>query len=215
MPPEQKATRVEYEVLPIHASHIPQVVDVHMRAFPDFFLTFLGPQFLKQFYASFASDPMGVGFVAWEPDSGRVLGVVVGPVNPAGYFKRLLKRRWWAFCLASCRAVLRRPTVVKRLARAVFYRGEAPEGTNRSLLSSIAVAPEAQGMGLGRALVNAWLGEVRRRGSTGAFLTTDAHNNESTNRFYQKSGWRLEKTYTTPEGRAMNRYVMDFASEGS
>jgi len=195
---------------PIRRDHINDVVRVHMEAFPTFFLTFLGPGFLKQFYRSFTEDPKGVGFVAKDPDSGSLLGVVVGPENPTGYFKRLLKRRWYAFCLASITAVLRKPSVVKRLFRAVFYRGATPEGPPRSLLSSIALSPTAQGKGIGKALLAAWLEEVAQRGSTGAYLTTDAQDNEATNAFYCRTGWKLESTYTTPEGREMNRYVRDF-----
>jgi hypothetical protein len=60
-------------------------------------------------------------------------------------------------------------------------------------------------------MVEAWLGEVRRRGGPGAFLTTDAEGNEAVNAFYQRLGWRLESTFTRPEGRVMNRYVRDFA----
>jgi GNAT superfamily N-acetyltransferase len=190
--------------------HIDAVVAVHLRAFPGFFLTFLGPRFLREFYGSFLVDPTGIAFVAAAEGGGEVLGSVVGPLVPAGYFKRLLKRRWWAFCLASAAAVLRRPSVVRRLFRAVFYRGESPPGGARALLSSVSVAPEAQGQGVGRALVDAFAWEVRRRGGRGCFLTTDAEGNEADNRFYAVCGWRLESTFTRPDGRTMNRYVLDF-----
>ena len=163
---------------------------------------------------SFTEDPTGIGFVAVDPQSGALLGVVVGPAVPGGYFKRLLKRKWWAFCLASAGAVLRRPTVIPRLFRAVFYRGEAPEQGNRSLLSSIAVSPDAQGRGVGKALVAAWLEGARSRGSGGAYLTTDAENNEATNGFYHRLGWRIESEFETPQGRKMNRYVLDFDEPG-
>ena len=126
-------------------SDIKSVVDVHMKSFPDFFLTFLGPRFLKEFYTSFLVDDEGMGFVAVDEESNRIVGGIVGPVTPDGYFKRLLKRRWFAFCLASMTAVITRPTVIKRLFRAVFYRGESPQGPKRSLLSSIAVDPDFQG----------------------------------------------------------------------
>lgn len=200
-----------YRVIPLEPRHVPQAVDVHMRAFRTFFLTFLGPRFLREFYGSFVTDPAGIGFAAEEDGTGRVLGSVVGPQTPAGYFKRLLKRRWWAFCIASLSAVLRRPTVIKRLFRAVFYRGEAPAGAERALLSSISVSPDAQGQGVGKALMLAWAEEARRRGAVGAFLTTDAADNDAVNRFYQSLGWRLESSFATPEGRRMNRYVLDFA----
>ncbi len=196
------------EIKEIEAKYISDIVDVHMRAFPSFFLTFLGPRFLREFYGSFIADDQGIGFVALE--DGKVLGAVVGPLNPAGYFKRLLKRRWFAFCLASMGAVLKKPSVMARLFRAVFYRGEAPQGKVRSLLSSIAVSPDTQGKGVGKALVSSWLEAAKARGSKGAFLTTDTDNNEAVNGFYQRLGWTLESQYETPEGRKMNRYIYDF-----
>jgi GNAT superfamily N-acetyltransferase len=181
-----------------------------MESFPDFFLTFLGPRFLREFYNSFTYDEAGIGFVAIDEDNGKVVGVIVGPLEPQGYFKRLLKRRWWAFCLASATAVLKHPIIVKRLFRALFYRGEPPPGTKRALLSSIAVLPQLQGRGVGQALIKRWMEEVKQRGGNGCFLTTDAINNDKINNFYQKLGWKVESTYTTPEGRVMNRYVFDF-----
>ncbi|MHC4389027.1 MAG: GNAT family N-acetyltransferase [Planctomycetota bacterium] len=201
---------MDFDIVKIRGSYIEQVVDIHMQAFPEFFLTFLGSKFLKEFYESFVYDSAGVGFVAEDAQTGEVLGVAVGPLVPEGYFKRLLKRRWWAFCLASVAAVLKRPIIIGRLLRAVFYKGEAPPGPQRALLSSVAVAPESQGRGIGRALVGRWVEEVRCRGGKGCYLTTDANNNDRINTFYQKLGWKIESTYKTPEGRVMNRYVLDF-----
>ncbi|MBC8481739.1 MAG: GNAT family N-acetyltransferase [Planctomycetes bacterium] len=196
------------EVTNIKKQHLKDVVKIHMQSFPSFFLTFLGPRFLKEFYGSFIYDQQGIGFVAIE--NGKVFGVVVGPLDTAGYFKRLLLKKWYAFCFASIGAVLRKPTVIKRLLRAVFYRGEAPQDKKRSLLSSIAVSPEAQRKSIGKTLVLKWLEEIKSRGARGAFLTTDAKDNETVNGFYQSLGWKIESSYVTPEGRLMNRYVFDF-----
>ena len=179
----------------------------------EFFLTFLGPKFLGEFYSSFLYDSTGIGFVAEEAESGNIHGVIVGPLVPDGYFKRLLKKRWFAFCIASSGAVIKNPRVIKRLFRALFYRGQAPQGSQRALLSSIAVLPSLQRSGVGKALVERWIQEVRQRGGTGCYLTTDAENNEKVNSFYQKLGWKIESTYTTPEGRVMNRYVFDFQND--
>jgi len=194
----------------ISRAHINDVVNIHLCAFENFFLTFLGPGFLKQFYNSFTDDPGGIGFVAEDAETKELLGVIVGPLLPEGYFKRLLKRRWWVFCLASITAVLKRPYIVKRLFRALFYRGDAPAGPKRALLSSIAIAPKAQNKGIGELLVKRWVEEVKKRGSKGCYLTTDAENNEKVNHFYEKLGWKVESTYSTPQGRLMNRYVLDF-----
>ena len=200
---------IAFNIVAIKSTHIQQIVDVHMQAFPNFFLTFLGPRFLKEFYSSFTYDSAGIGFVAEDAETGEVIGAIVGPLIPEGYFKRLLKKRWWAFCLASISAVIKKPAVVKRLFRAVFYRGEAPTGNKRALLSSIAISPDYQNKGIGKILVERWMEEVRKRGALGCFLTTDADNNDKINCFYQRLGWKIESTYTTPEGRVMNRYVLD------
>jgi ribosomal protein S18 acetylase RimI-like enzyme len=200
---------ISCEILPLAQIHIIQSVEIHLRSFPDFFLSFLGPTFLREFYSSFLYDAKGIGFVA-QASNGRILGVAVGPLDPNGYFKRLLLRRWWAFCFASIGAIVRKPSSFTRLFRAIFYRGENPFGNPRALLSSVAVAPEAQAMGIGKALVESWTAEVQRRGATGCYLTTDACNNTAVNDFYKSIGWRIATTFVTPEGRQMHCYVYDF-----
>ena len=49
-----------------------------------------------------------------------------------------------------------------------------------------------------------------KTGVRGVFLTTDKHDNDIVNEFYQRLDWILESTFQTPEGRLMNRYVFDF-----
>ena len=68
----------------------------------------------------------------------------------------------------------------------------------------------SQGQGVGQALVEACLFEVRRRGGQGAFLTTDAKGNEAVNCFYQLLDWKLESSYSKAQKRRMNRYIYDF-----
>lgn len=200
---------MKIDVTALLSSHVDTVVKLHLKAFPDYFLSFLGPRFLREFYISFTLDSQGIGYIASAPD-GHILGVIVGSVDPRGYFHRLLKRRWLAFCLASITAILKRPSCISRLFRAVFYRGESPAGSKRALLSSIAVDPNIQRIGAGKKLVMCWVEEARRRGASGCYLTTDTDNNDKVNAFYQSLKWRLECTCTTPQGRRMNRYVYDF-----
>jgi GNAT superfamily N-acetyltransferase len=201
--------QADLQIAPLASEDVDLVAKLHLRAFPDFFLSRLGPRFLREFYLSFLMDPVAIAFVARNERDG-VVGAIVGPLDPRGYFSRLLRRRWWAFCLASLGALLRSPSRAPRLARALVYRGEAPAGPVRALLSSIAVAPGSQGKGIGQALVQRWLDEARIRGAYGCYLATDAENNDPVNRFYLSLGWKVESAYTTPEGRKMNRYVYDF-----
>lgn len=201
------------KILPLQKEHIHQAVEVHIRSFPNFFLTFLGPKFLKIFYSSFVENKDSVGLVALDEQQ-KVVGVIVGPLQPQGYFKRLLLKRWWAFGFASLAALMKKPSIIKRLFRAIFYRGDSPPNAQGlALLSSIAVAPEYQAKGIGSQLIRAFVEKVRQQGREGVYLTTDAVNNDAVNKFYQKIGFALEATYTTPEGRKMNRYLMRFAND--
>ncbi len=74
---------------------------------------------------------------------------------------------------------------------------------------SIAVSPDAEGKGIGGLLVKAFCAEMGKRGAPTVCLTTDKENNDRTNRFYQKQGFHLSRSFVTPEGRAMYEYVLD------
>jgi ribosomal protein S18 acetylase RimI-like enzyme len=200
----------DFRLVSLERGHIRRVVDVHMRAFPGFFLTSLGAGFLKGFYGSFLDEKTAISLVAVDAKNDDVLGGVFGTDSPAGFFGRLATRRWLAFGFASAASFLRRPWIIGRLVRGLAYRGDPPGLPGYALLSSIAVAPEAQGRGVGKALLEAWVAEAKNRVCRGAYLTTDSIGNEAVNGFYRKAGWTLEGSFVTPEGRRMNRYVVNF-----
>ena len=202
-----------WRIVPFAVRHVAQAVEIHLRAFPKFFLTSLGAPVLKHFYTAFVAQDDAIAFAA-EDTLGRTVGVIVGTGKPAGFFRRMILRQGWAFVFSTVGALIRNPKIAGRLLRAFAYRGwEQPAGLSCALLSSIAVAPELQGTGVGRRLVAQWIGAVQERGIEGAYLTTDAHDNESANRFYRRIGWRLDATHVTPEGRLMHRYVIEIAHD--
>ena len=191
-------------VRPLRREDVGRCAAVHREAFPGFFLSELGEPFLRQFYRFFVDAPDAVSAVATEQD-GRVVGVVVGTTAPRGFFRRMLVRRWWAFALASLGAVRQRPRRLRRLLRAVRYRGGTPVEVSGALLSSICVEPGAR-PATGRALLDAFVRAIEERGVRSAYLTTDADDNDRVNGFYTAAGWRLAGTFSTPEGRRMNCY---------
>lgn len=192
---------------------VPALAALHRRAFPDFFLSRLGDQFLRQLYLGYTSDPDAVVSVARGQD-GRVIGACVGTTQPSGFFSRLLKQRFIGFVRASLLAAVRNPQFAPRLLAALTYRGDAPPGLDGALLSSLCVDPEAQNGGIGRALEEAWCVRAAELGARTAFLTTDADNNEAANRFYLRRGWQLTDQFVTRQGRRMNRYRRELALAG-
>ncbi|RLC98294.1 MAG: GNAT family N-acetyltransferase, partial [Chloroflexota bacterium] len=74
-----------------------------------------------------------------------------------------------------------------------------------------AVLPAEQGKGIGQKLVHAFLKRASMQGARQVDLTTDLDDNEGTNLFYRQLGFRLERSFTTPEGREMNQYLIDLS----
>lgn len=189
----------------MEAKDIEQVVAVHLDSFPEFFLSFLGPRFLNIFYSGICSAPEGIGFV-YINSSGIPAGFIAGTSNPRGFYSSLLKKDWLKFSFASLNAIRRKPSIIKRIARAFFHPSENPVGDDVAGLLSIGVLPEHQGSGIGKILVNTFLEETVKSGCKKVFLTTDRDNNDATNVFYQNLGFSIMRQYVTPEGRNMNEY---------
>ncbi|MBK7721438.1 MAG: GNAT family N-acetyltransferase [Austwickia sp.] len=189
---------------------VPALAAMHRRAFSGFFLAQLGEPFLREFYRGFLADPTAITVVARDGGvHGHPVGVAVGTVASESFYRRLLTRRWYRFAAAGAQAAVRDPAVVRRLVRAVRFRGDTPTGLDAALFASMCVAPESAGRGVGHLLANGWADEAHRLGATRGYLTTDRTGNDAVNRFHVRHGWYIESQYTTPEGRAMNRYVID------
>jgi ribosomal protein S18 acetylase RimI-like enzyme len=194
-------------IRPMTVQDVRDVARVHIEAFPGFFLTFLGAGFLRELYRGIVKDPAGIAFVA-ETD-GVCAGFVAGSTEPAGFYKRLIKRRIVPFAWHAGWAFLRKPTAAPRLLRAFTRSAEAPPAdTRRAELMSLAVLPGNQGTGLGARLVEAFVATARERHASAVYLTTDAANNNAVNTFYQRLGFTPSRTFTTPESRQMNEYEL-------
>jgi len=179
-------------------------VRVHLEGFTGFFLSFLGPAFLHELYAATIEDRDGIGFIAEE---GReILGFVTGTAQPSGFYRRLLRQRWWRFGWAALRPAIKRPAIIPRLFRALSMPGQTAGKIETGTLMSIAVRPDVQGKGVGKALVLAVLEEAGRRGVSKVDLTTDAVGNEGVIQFYEGLGFVCEREFRTAEGRVMREY---------
>lgn len=209
--PSSRQQAADVIIEKLRAQDIDASVDVHMRAFTGFFLSFLGPSFLRQLYLAYCDHPETIALVARKKGSNEILGVAIGCLKPGGFYKRLMLNRWWRFALAAAGAACRRPSIIPRLCRALLYRGDAPsDRLDRALYTSCAVSPDAQGMGVGKLLTLAILENAKEAGVPGVFLTTDADNNDPVNAFHRRMGFTVETEFTTPEGRRMFRYINDF-----
>lgn len=185
-------------------SDLDSVVDIHLSSFAGFFLSFMGPPFLREFYKSTLRDETSIALVSGQAN--EVSGFVVGTTEPCGFYRRTILKHWYRFLLASLIPILEKPQTILRLLRRLLMTTQADYVANEALLMSIAVDPQEQGRGLGKRLVEGFLMEAKRRGAISISLTTDKLNNERVNRFYSQSGFICARSFTTSEGRQMNEY---------
>lgn len=73
---------------------------------------------------------------------------------------------------------------------------------------SLGVLPLTEGQGVGQALVETFLADMRRVGVAEVFLTTDAKENKRVNNFYVRLGFQRRRQIRTPEERVLNEYFI-------
>ncbi|HOJ10330.1 MAG TPA: GNAT family N-acetyltransferase [Clostridiales bacterium] len=185
--------------------YIDEIVDIHMRTFTGFFLTFLGKGFLRHLYKGFIIHDKSNIIGAFD-EGGNLMGFLAYSEDISQFYKQLLKKSLIPFAWYSFIAFLKKPKIMFRLLRAFTYSESSKNEDLYIELSSIGVLPVAKNKGIGTMLIS----ELKKIVNTNNFkyikLETDKINNDSVNAFYLKNGFKLYKSYVTREGRNMNEY---------
>ena len=187
-------------VRPMRREDLDAVVAIHLAAFPNFFLTFLGPRFLRVFYGAVMRD--GIALVATVDE--RVAGFVAGMLDSKSFYRRLWRSRLFSVALALAPVILRHPSTLKRVARRGVARAFQP--APGAELMSLAVHPRQQRHGLGRLLVEAFIAAVHESGTESLWLVTDAADNDAVQTFYESLGFAVRRSFSNAEGRALVEY---------
>ncbi len=185
--------------------YISRIVEVHIKAFPDFFLTQLGKKFLSTLYCAYLEDENS-GIIIALDDSKVVRGFIAYSKNYSEFYKQLMKKHLFEFGISSMVAVFRHPSFIKRLLGAFSKSDEVKRKESYVELASIGVDPETMNCGIGSGLISYLKRIVDYDKYDYISLETDAQNNDSVNQFYQKNGFVLDRQYVTPQGRKMNEY---------
>lgn len=152
--------------------------DSAKRYFPApalFALLWVGPYF---------EPGVGLGFVAER--GGEVLGYIVGAADPAAYRRALVRvvvRRVWRVLPGPAR-LLRCLVYLTRAARLGTPHGDEALYPAHLHLN---LRPSSRGLGLGGALLRAYLDELEARGVPGVQLSTTTENRAAV-ALYEKQG---------------------------
>jgi ribosomal protein S18 acetylase RimI-like enzyme len=187
---------------------LPEIIAVHQKAFRNFFLTRLGNEFLRRYYALVLDYRAGIVLVSER--CGILEGFVCGFVEPPEFY-RLMWCNKRTFALPALSAVVRHPSLATSMLHGVqrVQSWASREPARTCELSSVAVAPEAGGNGLGRALVQAFVECASAMNAQCIYLTTDADGNDQANALYRQVGFQHTQRFLQRKGRWMNEYVID------
>lgn len=183
---------------------IEDVVSLHIETFKGFFLSTMNRGFLKALYKSFGEHESSELLVAFDDE--KVVGFIAYSRDTSEIYNYMLKKHFFTFGWYSFLAFLRRPSVCKKLFSAFGMSSKTRRSTQYVKIFSIGVDPAFQEAGVGTMLIE----ELKRRMDFKRYdyitLETDAVNNDAANAFYLKNGFSLSETFTTKEGRVMNKY---------
>jgi ribosomal protein S18 acetylase RimI-like enzyme len=189
----------EVRVAALSHADLPDVVAIHIDAFPDSAITKLGRETIARYYAWLMDGPHDAKLMGAWTDTQLVgfcaAGVFRGALN--GFLRA--NRRFLALHLARHPRLLLSPLVRDRLWLAVgvtfrFSRLRrsptvVPSQQRPSFgVLSIATKPRVHGSGAGRALMREAETRARARGFTVMNLTVHPDNARAV-RFYEQLGW--------------------------
>ena len=186
-------------------SDVDGIVSIHKNAFKGFFLTSLGDSFLSVYYSCFIKSNETVILCAEE--DGKRLGFSAATKVCKGFNGRMIKENALKFMMVGLRLLFTNPPALVRLVKNFTKKSdEVEDDENYGELYSIGVNSNAQGKGVGKAL----LAETELLiGIEKLSLTTDYYNNESTVAFYQKCGYKVLYEFTAYPNRKMLRMIKE------
>lgn len=181
------------------------IARIHMESFPGFFLTFLGEGFLTELYWGFITDTNS-GVICAFDDTDRMVGFLAYSKDISLFYQYLIGNRFVPLAWRSMAAFLKKPAIIFRLLRAFRYSRATQRPDRYVHLSSLGVMNSVQNQGIGGLLVST----LKKTVDDGSFVyinvDTDKCDNIAANDFYLSHGFKLDHSFTTPEGREMNEY---------
>lgn len=179
------------------------ITQLHIDAFPNFFLTKMGYSFVMSYYQIVLNFPDRIALVA--ESKGIILGFIVGFGNPSSFYSFYKKHKLRLIPLIIL-SVLKNPLLIKQIIINVGRVSGFESSAHDIEISSIAVSPKKQDMKIGKNLLLKFLDVAREQSIyNNVFLTTDSYNNEIVNSFYQKQEFILKESFWRGN-RKMNLY---------
>jgi ribosomal protein S18 acetylase RimI-like enzyme len=214
---------------PVGIEDLARLAAIHAEQLPEGFFVRFGLRFLTAYHRTFLVGPHAIalsvgplgaplGFVVgtWDnPRHYRWLARNAGPLVRSGLLAlsvrpslayRLVRTRGGRYARSVFRLLRHRAASAGASRRAGSAEGGATDGpaATVAVLTHVAVAPHAQGTGLGRVLVEAFVAHVRTRGADEIRLI--AHLDTPAPGFYRRLGWSSLGERTASDGSLVEEF---------
>ena len=186
-----------------------QIAKIHLKSFPNFFLSTLGYSFLKTYYRSCAKSKEAISICAINQDDKKLLGFAVGCLHSKGFNERLILSNSLEYSYRAILLLFTKPIALIRLLKNLAKNNDKDDKGNYAELLSIGVSPDQNGLGIGQNLLVKFENQVRKKGIYTITLTTDADSNDSVLRFYKKSGYTVYYDFKTFPNRKMLKLIKE------
>lgn len=186
-----------------------QIAKIHLKSFPNFFLTTLGYSFLKTYYNSCITSKDAISICAADNETKIILGFAVGCLNSKGFNKKLIYSNIGSYAYQTLILLLTKPLALVRLFKNLRKGNVLSDKGYYAELLSIGVLPDQNGLGIGQQLLVEFEKVVRDKGISKITLTTDADSNDNVLRFYKKSGYTVYYDFETFPERKMLKLIKE------
>lgn len=201
---------------------LPWVVSEHRLKFPDGFFARLGSSYLTRYYRTFLDGPTATALIVEDEHGQR--GYLVGVLRPQRHRNLVMQHHGFGLARSGAWGLIKHPSLAVTFARTRVRRylnalrsarrrdpDERRDGRGRSaVLTHVAVADDAQGDGIGTALVDQFLGEAEAAGCARALLVTVVGVAGAGN-YYEHRGWH-ELEVTSTNERTLSTYEIELVT---
>ena len=178
-------------IAPMEPEHVRAVAHLHCATLRGL-LSELGVSAATAYYDACTRGRLAAAFVAIE--DGAVQGFVLGASQPAALRREVLRTSPIGVFRGMAVGILRRPRALIWLVRSRVGPVEGQVNTRVPELTYLAVAPGLRGGGIGRQLVHAFTGAMRRAG-VGAYELSVDDDNSTAIGFYERLGFSQSARY--------------------
>lgn len=192
---------------PIDSLHARDMALIHSKAFPNFFLTSLGKNFLETYYLACLKSPVSYCLGAFDKESNQLLGFCLTALESNKFHFKLVKSNLLQFLKQGLIILSNSPYHLIRLFLNFTKKKNDKDDGNYSEILSIGVDNKFKRLGIGKQLILLTVSEMHKKDISKITLTTDQIGNDYVLQFYSNLGFTTFYSFEAFKNRKMLKLV--------